>query len=323
MIKKIGISVLLIIILLINLNSIFASTLTVCSSGCNHTSIRAAINNASNGDTINVDAGTYTEDLVINSSKNNLEIVSNNSSTIKGINHVISASFPLALPNIEILGENIKIHGFTIESPDYATGYYSSGIVIGGKNIEIYNNNFLVNSVDSADDISQVIQTYSKSAMSGVDISGLNIHNNIFSHKGTKDWGYEGIYINPDTGVGFISIENNNFNGKILRAITSERSKTYIRNNSIITESPISADDLSSAGGYQGINIRNLNLENQSQIIIEKNTIKGSDSSKGFNQGIRIGQTGQSFLGIEIKNNTINYNKNGILLKVSEGVKIN
>ena len=323
MIKKIGISVLLIIILLINLNSIFASTLTVWSSGCNHTSIRAAINNASNGDTINVDAGTYTEDLVINSSKNNLEIVSNNSSTIKGINHVISASFPLALPNIEILGENIKIHGFTIESPDYATGYYSSGIVIGGKNIEIYNNNFLVNSVDSADDISQVIQTYSKSAMSGVDISGLNIHNNIFSHKGTKDWGYEGIYINPDTGVGFISIENNNFNGKILRAITSERSKTYIRNNSIITESPISADDLSSAGGYQGINIRNLNLENQSQIIIEKNTIKGSDSSKGFNQGIRIGQTGQSFLGIEIKNNTINYNKNGILLKVSEGVKIN
>lgn len=42
-----------------------AATLTVCSSGCDYVTIQAAINGAAAGDTINVDAGTYAENLTV------------------------------------------------------------------------------------------------------------------------------------------------------------------------------------------------------------------------------------------------------------------
>jgi parallel beta-helix repeat protein len=45
-----------------------AGTITVCSSGCNYTSIQEAINHASDGDTINVMNGTYYELITIDKS---------------------------------------------------------------------------------------------------------------------------------------------------------------------------------------------------------------------------------------------------------------
>jgi len=159
-------------------------------------------------------------------------------------------------------------------------------------------------------------------ALPGSDISGLDIHDNTFVDKGSRAAGYEAIYINPDTGLGTAFITDNNFTGNLLRAITSERSDVRIRDNNIITDLPVSADDLSVVGGYQGINIRRFDSGLQSAIIIERNRVMGSDSSKGFNQGIRLGQTGQTFFNIEVENNIISYNKHGINSKIAAGINI-
>ena len=56
------------IIFLLSIFSTSAATITVCSSGCDHTTIQAAINAASNGDIIDVSAGTYNEVVTINKS---------------------------------------------------------------------------------------------------------------------------------------------------------------------------------------------------------------------------------------------------------------
>ena len=295
---------------------ISANTLTVCSSGCNSTTIQGAIDLANAGDAINVSAGIYNEDLIINSSKINLEIIGTNSSVIKGVSNVPIVSFPLAAPNIEILANGVKLHGFTIESPNYQSGKYSSGIVIGGSSVEIYSNNFKTTGSANSDEISQAIQTYHKLAKLGVDISGLNIHDNVFLSLAPSVAGYEGIWINLDEGFGTININNNQFIDDVFRAITTERSKTNIKNNLIITNlSP----NLPGLGAWQGINIGGANNGSVSTIFVINNTIKGADSGKSFNYGIKAGyDITSTFTNLNISRNTIqNSGKAGVYAKFS------
>ena len=274
-------------------------------------SIQDAIDAASAGDTVNVLAGTYTQDLVISKQ---VELISTEGAIIKGVDNVAMGDWPLADPNIDILADGVIIHGFTIESPDYAAGYYSSGIVIGATSIEIYNNAFKIAAGANTDEISQAIQAYHDNAIPGVDISGLNIHDNTFTHLTTGAGGYEGIYINYSAGVGAATIQDNQFSGDLIRAITSERSNNIITDNSIIT-------DLAPGlpGGYEGISIRDAGAggpHTQDSISITGNTVKGSGVGKGFIQGIRIGITSQTLTNISITGNTVGGdNTTGILMK--------
>jgi len=287
-----------------------------------YSTIQAAIDAAIAGDAIIVRDGTYVEDLSIPATKTNLEIKpdAGASVTIKGVQNVPEGDWPLAKPNIEIDANGVKIHGFIIEGPDYASGYYSSGIVIGASNVEIYNNTFRVTSAETLGEISQAIQTYHKDAISGVDISGLNIHNNIFTQLSAGAAGYEGIYINLDEGTNTAAVQYNHFSGSIVRAITTERSKTTIKGNTIMT-------DLAPGlpGGYQGINVGGANNGNVASVSVEGNTINGSASGKGFKYGVKLGYLDTStFTDIVITGNTIHMSEVGVFVKFSaDGIKVN
>ncbi len=271
--------------------------------------IQYAIDNAASGDIIHVAAGTYTEDLLIPGGKTDLEIIGAGvgSSIIQGITQVPFASWPLADPNIEILGDGTILHGFTIKNPTWVNGFYSSGMVIGAMNVEIYDNEFQVAGSDDTDDISQGIQT-----VFNVDISGLNIHDNDFTHEAVSTAGYEGIYINYNSGAGTVTIDNNTFTGNILRAITTEASNTTISNNSITT-------DLTAGlpGGYQGININYaLGSGTVSSITVTDNTVTGT-SGGGFLYAINfgLGSDNNTFTAISITNNDLSGNDTGIRVR--------
>jgi hypothetical protein len=290
--------------------------------------IQSAIDSASPGDTINVPAGTYVEDLVISSSKTNLNIVGAGSSTttIKGI-VTGTITYPEAFPNIDIRANSVKIHGFKIESPNFVSGHYSSGLLIGASNIEIYSNIFSTAAYNDGNvAMSNAIQTWHKNNIPTVDISGLNIHDNTFNSLSTGNAGYEGIYLNLDTGTGSVIIQNNQFMGDIFRAITTERSNTIISGNTITTNLIPSGSSYTGTGSWQGVNIGGANnINSVTNVNVSSNTITGLTSGKGFSYGIKLGYDSiNAFSNILIKNNQINnagsagirilYNANGILV---------
>ncbi len=238
-------------------------------------SIQAAIDAAASDDTINVTVGTYAEDLDIDATKTGLELVGNDA-TIKGVAMTAAESFPLVAPNINVLADGVSIHGFTIQGPEVTPGFYSSGIVIGGSDVEIYDNDFEVTNTadETGGDIGQAIQMYNKLAIPGVDISGLSIHDNTFTSYGGGNVGFEGIYVNRDAGVGSISIVNNEFSGAIVRAITTERSNATISGNSLAT----------TGGAWTGVLVMDVGSgEAIDSVAVINNTVVG------FGNSIKIG----------------------------------
>lgn len=283
---------------------------TTTATGYN--TIQAAIDAATTSNTITVAAGTYAEDLVIPDTLTGLALAGATGATIKGVDMVLSTSFPLADPNIDILADGVSIHGFTIQGPDPVLGYYSSGMLIGGAGVEIYSNAFEVGNSPNADDIGQAIQTYNKGAVPGVDVSGLSIHDNTFTHHGTGTIGFEAIYINRDEGTGTVTIADNDFTGNVVRGITTERSNTTISGNSLVTGAGLLLSGIlvMDVGGFY-----DSGCEAQDNIAITGNTITG------FDNGIKVGPSDQSqtLTNVSITNNTIQGNTTGVLVRSSAG----
>ncbi|TSA29403.1 MAG: T9SS C-terminal target domain-containing protein [Bacteroidetes bacterium] len=284
------------------------------TSGSPWRHIQYAIGAAISGDKIHVAAGTYTQDLSIPSGKT-LELIGEGAgytSIIEGVTRMLSSGFPAAGPNIDILATGTKIHGFKIKNPAWVAGFYSSGMIIGATNVEIYDNVFKVAGSPDLNDISTGLQTYFN-----VDISGLNIHDNSFNHIATSARGYEAIYINKNGGAGTITINNNFFSGDIFRAISTEASNTTISNNSITTDLASSINSL-----HQGINVNWAapGVGTVATVTISGNTITGSGSN-GFNSGIVVGRNGNTniFTGISVTNNFVYGNDIGILISEDAG----
>jgi hypothetical protein len=274
--------------------------------------IQAAIDAASSGDTIQVAAGVYTEDLFIHPSKQNLELAGAGAGTtiIRGTTVGVAG-----VPNINVHADGVKIHGFTIETADCNGGGWVDGLILNGFDIEIYDNYFKVVSTVGTDG-GAAIQTwrsenvalqntqYGFSPPRVSDVSGLNIHDNEFTGVGV-DY-YMAIWINYDDGSGLATISGNTMGGPLYVGVGTERSNTLIEDNVISTSY--------TGAGSRGINVYDYNDRAQQDVAVEGNTV--SD----FESGIRIGGGSQTLSNISVTQNTVhNNNTTGILVRTSAG----
>lgn len=274
--------------------------------------IQGGLDAASATNTVTVAAGTYVEDLVIPMALNDLDLVGAGagSSIIQGIAVNPQASFPLAAPNINVLASGVKIHGFTIQTPNVAAGFYSSGLLVDSQDVEIFNNAFVSSQGDAApasnDSLTNVlIQTWAGSnSGKASDVDGLSIHNNTFTGNGK---GYYGIFVNPQAGTvdSAISIADNGFSGDIWRAIEVERSSASINGNTI------AGTAASKTWGGSGISVRDFGTAIIDDVTISENTI-GSVTN-----GLLLGFSTETLSNVTVTENDISGNQNGVVVNQS------
>jgi len=292
-----------------------AATLYVGTEAGDYETIQEAIDAAALDDLIQVRPGTYEEDLIIPADKSGLRLRSqfntdDQRAVIKGVVSLPWSQWPLAAPNIEILANDVQLYYFRIESPDVPDGHYSSGIVLNGTGIQIYDNRFV--SIAAGDGACVVIQTYrDDNAPGGVsDITGLDVRNNAFA--GTPGFAYDAVYINhqnADIGPDRVRVRNNTFVGNVFRAVTTERSTTSILTNRIETSisSPSAAILVCDANG------RPLD-----DVLVQGNVV---ESSATFAYGVLVGAgvVDEALTAIRILSNRLIGNDCGVWVRASAG----
>jgi parallel beta-helix repeat protein len=120
------------------------ATLTV---GVNETfsTINAAIAAAHPGDTIKVDPGTYTEQVVIGKNLNNLKLIGANRQSF-----IAPAVNSQTAALVEVNGaRNVTISGFTVSGPGNGTGSIGYGILVDGGGSATISNNHVTNIRDN------------------------------------------------------------------------------------------------------------------------------------------------------------------------------
>jgi len=279
----------------------FANTLNV---PINYTTIQDAINNASNGDVINVSAGTYDENLVIDKT---IELVgSPNLDTI--IQPTNTPSF--GVYDVEIDADDVVIENlfFDFNGISDTRGGVSgdTGIVVCDLNEPPIKNVKILNNIIYTGDGDTSLETGKN-----CDVSGLLIQGNKFY--GDEDGSGEAIYINPFLGTKDVTIRDNEFYGNLFSGVSIESSRVNVINNTFNSNT--------SQGNY---GIRFISFDGNktyNDVEILENNIQN------FIYGIRIGSSSDvgSIFTAKIEKNILTNNDIGVWVRfgVNPNTKIN
>ncbi|MBD3647488.1 MAG: S-layer family protein, partial [Pseudomonadales bacterium] len=269
-----------------------SSTLTVTTAGSQSGGtgrVQEAIDivdNTTKG-TVQLESGTYTEDLSITRNNVTLTSVSGKATTIiQGVSSDSQANFPTYqnATNILIDANNITIDDLTLKTPNVASGSYSALITLVGTGISITNNSLVSLQGDPApggvndSQTNILIQSIAGANDPAGNIDGLTITGNSFSSDASAGGkGYYGVYLNQQGAVvgtlagDEVQIDTNTFSGNIWRAISTERSNVDITNNTINPGSETLAD-----WGGSGIAVRNFDATTIDDVLINNNSIGGT-----------------------------------------------
>jgi len=235
--------------------------------------INEGISASGAGDTIHVAAGTYNERLVIDKLL-----------TLEGAGWDATIVQPLDVPaagvyDVEIDAGGTVIQGFRFDFNGPADDRGGTGIVVGDLNDPPVTNVQILNDKIYTGDGSGVGGTGIQTGKN-CDVSGLLISGNIF-YGDTDNLG-EGIYVNPYSGAGDVTIQSNEFYGYLYSGVSIEASNVQVTGNTINSDAAkgfygIRFIDLTGAQSFSGVLIANNNIQNvQYGISVGTSTDVGS-----------------------------------------------
>ncbi len=245
------------------------------SAGEGYSTIQYAIDNATGGDTINVAAGIYDEEVNVNKNV-----------TLTGVNDPNGANPAWVKDRI-----NVKVDGVTIKNlkvTNMGNSGEQEGIFVDGAGytdyssqvIEISNN--VIDGVNSTSSDKAVEGIHVKSYDSGTQIDGVKILDNVIRNIAQPDYGSDGIKLQAD--LNNVTVENNiieNVNGLWSYGVVATPSSsefgtpknvTIERNSfSSITASPNTTWAVAVAMDTKSGNFDSGTIANASEIIVHWN----------------------------------------------------
>lgn len=219
----------------------FAATRTVCASGCDHTTIAAAVTAATAGDTIQILAGTYTAPT----------IAVNKSLTFQGVGTVIIRTGNTAQHAFNVTASNVTFDNLTIR--DSFDGIYIGTGTISG--ITVTNTNLIYNyryGLSTNGNISNVL------------IDHVNASYNAGVMTGTTSYGRGMMFTASNTTKTNITITNSNFERNALTGLDF--------NIGISCSNLVISDNVFYQNGDSGLSILNGNGD----IQVEGNEFSGN-----------------------------------------------
>ena len=224
------------------------ATLTV-GSGQQYATIAAAVAAAQSGDTINVQAGTYTNDFISDSNKD---------LTLQAVGGPVKLVATVSPPNGKAIitegygGATLTINGFDISGAKVGDGNGAAIRYEGGK--LILNNVYIHNNQDGI-------------LTANAPTGSISINNSEFAFNGTGDGRTHNIYVGD---IGTLSINNSYIHdANVGHEIKSRAENTIITNSRIF--------DNNSTASYS------IDLPNGGNATIQNNVIEqGPNSQNGF-----------------------------------------
>ncbi|MBN2487753.1 MAG: right-handed parallel beta-helix repeat-containing protein [Methanosarcinaceae archaeon] len=280
------------------INAGIATAAIIVVPDVNSSTIQAAITNASNGDTILVSAGTYTENVNVTKELTIISASGNPDNTIVQASDTSDYIF-------NVTADNVTINGFNITGATTSYGIYCYGVQHGNISDNIFSGNDHGIYLESSSNNTISNNNANLNVHSGIYLYSNSNHNTVSSNTATFDeFGFY-IYGSSNNTLTDNNASSNTKSGFILYVISNYNTLS----NNIANSNHESGVYLTTSCSNNTLSNNTLNSNNYGTYVYNNcndTTFSSNTASNNSNTGIRLRDSVNTTIYNNYFNNTIN-----------------